>query len=171
MLANKKNNNSKYFSWNPTYHELLDSIIHKLLCPFPPVLIPHVSFNKKNSINLGLHPSIIACKSKLLLIKHFYIIHIFLKKNLIIHFACETNEIDLSMCIVMENIFDLVFCTKLWPTQETLRSHVLDISISYTLRDVRMSKIPQHIHVFLTWKTLIFCLFLWFFLGLVWEIT
>ena len=52
-----------------------------------------------------------------------------------------------------------------------LRRHILEISVSDTLRDVWRFEIPPHGHVFPAWKTFIFCIFLSFFLGIVPEIT
>ena len=48
----------KFFCWNPTYHELLISVIHELLHPFPIVIISHMDFNKK------LHRSWITSKHR-----------------------------------------------------------------------------------------------------------
>jgi len=60
----------------------------------------------KSFIGLELRPSTIACKRKLLLVKHFHIIqqlkNYLRKQNLTVCFTCETNRMDTSISVIME---------------------------------------------------------------------
>jgi hypothetical protein len=108
------NNNLRKKCWNPTYYELQSSAIHKLLHSFSTSsLLRWVS--TKSSIDLGSRLCTTARERKLLLVKYFHIIQQFSKinyliiQNLTIHFSCETNRIDMSVCVVIRPWIFLVW--------------------------------------------------------------
>ena len=116
----------------------------------------------KSSIGLGSRPKTIACKRKLPLFKHFHIIQ-HLKK------ICNKIESYHPFCIWNEwngftgvhdnwtmNLLVSVLHTKLWPTLEMLRHHILEYASHIAFKDVWRSKIPPHDHVFPPWTTSFF---------------
>jgi len=70
--SNSKKKHKKKNSWKSTHHKVLSSTILELLHLFSTVIILHMRFYKKNSIEFGSHPRTEAWKRKLLLVKYIY---------------------------------------------------------------------------------------------------
>jgi hypothetical protein len=118
----------------------------------------HVSFYKKNFI--------IACKRKLLLVKHFHIKQKKIKnrcnKKESYHPFCIRNERNGSTSVRINLIMKLhvpVLCTKLQPLHKMLGHHLLDVICPYRFRDVQLSEITPNHHISPTWKTSFFSIF------------